>query len=118
MAEKTTTQKSRVLRPRAVVDKTKDGKIKVILEMPGVGKENLNVKIENNELAISGGRDSPAQGKYIFRERSNGDYHAVYTLDETVDAAKVGAVLEKGILTLTLELKEHVKPRSIPVRVE
>ena len=39
-----------------------------------------------------------------------------YTLDETVDPSKIDAVLEKGILTLTLDVKEEVKPRAIQVR--
>lgn len=108
----------RMIRPRSEVQKTEDGRIRVVLEMPGVSKDTLTVKIENNELTVTGRREPPAGGKHILRERTSGDYQAVYTLDETVDPSKVDAVLEKGLLTLTLELKEHVKPRTIPVRVE
>ncbi len=100
-----------------MVHRTADGKIRVILEMPGVAKESLKVGIENGELTIRGSREPLKEGKYILRERGAGDYLASYTLDETVDASKVEAVLEKGILTLSLELKEHVKPRTIPVRI-
>ena len=83
--------------------------------MPGVSRDRLEVKVENNELTIIGRRDA-REGRLILRERPQGDYLMAYTLDETVDASKVDALLEKGLLTLTLELKEQVKPRAIPVR--
>jgi HSP20 family protein len=108
--------KTRWLRPRAAVTETKDGKLKVVLEMPGVRKDELEVKIENNELLIVGRREEPAPQKYVLRERPRGDWAQTYTLDETVDQSRVDAVLDKGILTLTLDLKEHVKPRTIRIR--
>jgi len=118
MSDKNTAQRPRYVRPRASVNESKDGKLHVVLEMPGVGREGLEVRIENSELRISGRRDSAAQGRYVLRERPTGDFLQTYTMDETVDPSKVDAALEKGILTLTLELKEHVKPRTITVRGE
>jgi HSP20 family protein len=118
MSDKSVAQRPRYVRPRASVNDGKDGKLRVILEMPGVNKERLEVRIENNELRITGPRDKAREGKYVIRERSTGDFLQTYTLDETVDPAKVEAVLEKGILTLTLDLKEHVKPRTIKVHGE
>jgi HSP20 family protein len=118
MPDKTATQKPRSLRPRAAVNETRDGKLQVILEMPGVSRERLEVKIENNELRVTGRRDPARQGKYVLRERMHGDFLQTYTLDETVDQSSVDAALEKGILTLTLDLKDHVKPRTIAVRGE
>jgi len=116
MAETNTAQKTRYLRPRSAVNETKDGKIHVVLEMPGVGKDELSVKVENNELQIHGHREPVTERKYLLRERPQGDYVQSYTLDETVDPMKVDAVLEKGILTVTLDMKEHVKPRTIQIR--
>jgi len=118
MSDKNRSMKARLLRPRDTVNRTKDGRVQVILEMPGVSREGLEVKIENNELRIIGRREAEAgsQGKHILRERSQGDFLMTYTLDETVDTSRVDAVLDKGILTLSLELKEAVKPRTIQVR--
>lgn len=118
MSDKTAVQKPRFLRPRAAVNEARDGKLQVILEMPGVSKDRLEVRIENNELRVTGHRDPAQEGKYVLRERVQGDFLQTYTLDETVDQANVQAVLEKGILTLTLDLKDHVKPRTIAVRGE
>ncbi len=115
MADKNVSQKARFLRPRATVNRLDSGKIQVALEMPGVSRDRLEVRVENNELTVIGRRE-PGEGKAILRERAQGDYLMSYTLDDTVDASKVDAVLDKGLLRLTLELKEHVKPRTIPVR--
>jgi len=118
MSDKSGTTAARALRPRDAVNRTTDGRIQVILEMPGVGREGLAVNVENNELRVHGHRapEVSRDGRPLLRERPQGDFQMTYTLDETVDTTKVDAVLEKGILTLTLELKEAVKPRTITVR--
>jgi HSP20 family protein len=106
----------RYVRPRASVDESPDGRIRVTLEMPGVERAGLEVKVENGELRIRGRRPAGQSGRYVLRERVPGDYLKTYTLDQTVDTSKIDAVLEKGVLTLSLELKEQVKPRTIAVR--
>jgi len=118
MSDRNVTQKTRYLRPRSTVNEAKDGKLCVVLEMPGVSREGLDMRIENNELVISGHREHHSAGRYVLRERTQGDYHQTYTLDETVDQSKIDAVLEQGVLTISLDLKEHVKPRTIQVRGE
>jgi len=118
MTDRKIAQRTRYLRPRSQVMESKDGKLRVVLEMPGVRKDGLQIKIENNELQIVGRREPEADKKYVLRERPQGDYVQTYTLDETVDSSKIDAVLEKGILTLALELKEQVKPRLVKVRGE
>ncbi len=118
MSDKNVAQRTRYLRPRASVNESKEGKLQVVLEMPGVSRENLEIRIENNELRIVGRRGQAAEGRYVLRERPAGDYLQTYTLDETVDPTRIDAVLEKGVLSLALDLKEHVKPRTIKVRGE
>jgi len=118
MAEKSTARSAGAILPRYSVGESKDGKIQVVVEMPGVRRENLDIKIENNELRIYGKRDAPADAKYLLRERRMGDYFQTFTLDETVDPTKVDAALQNGVLTVGLEIKEQVKPRTIKVRAE
>ena len=96
-----------------------DGKVVLRLEMPGVEKEYLNLTIDNNQLLITGKRPAVAvEGEFLLKERPVGDYIQIYNLDETIDHEKVDASLEKGILTVTLHLKEQVKPRQITVKSE
>jgi HSP20 family protein len=118
MAEKTINRRTAYLQPRYSVGESEDGKIQIVVEMPGVRKENLEVRMENNELRILGRRDLPLDAKYVLKERRPGDYLQSFTLDETVDQARVDAAIQNGVLTLTLELKEQVKPRTIRVRSE
>jgi len=118
MAERNVAQRPRYLKPRSAVNESKDGRLRIVLEMPGVCREDLEVKIESNELTVVGRRPQPEARKYVLRERPQGDFVQSFTLDETVDQSKVEAVLEKGLLTLMLDLKEQVKPRTIKVRGE
>jgi HSP20 family protein len=106
-----------LLRPLGTVSELPDGNILLKLEMPGVSRENLEIDVEASELSITGRRPArQTQGVYLVRERPRGSFRQVYTLDDTVDPGKVDAVLEGGVLNLTLHRKEAVKPRRITVR--
>ncbi len=116
-AEKRTEERSeRRLRPLYRVHET-DGKVIVELEMPGVTKDGLEIKIENNELHILGRREpATKEGEYLIKERREGDFYRVFTLDNTIDQDKVDASLSNGLLTITLGLKESEKPKLITVK--
>jgi len=97
-----------------------DGKILLTLEMPGVNKDGLDINIEGDELSISGRRTMKEmpEGKYLTREIRDADFYQKYTIDNTIDRDKIDAALKNGILTVTLNLKESVKPRQITVKGE
>lgn len=118
MAEKTVEKTRKYLQPHYAVRESKDGKLQLSVEMPGVRKEDLEVRVENNEMRIVGRREQPREQRYVLRERPQGDYLQTFTLDETVDQGKVDAKLEKGVLSVTLELKEYVKPHTVKIRGE
>lgn len=85
-------------------------------EMPGVSKEGLEVLLEGNELTILGHRHSPeGQGEAIFRESQDADYRRVFELDPTIDASRIAATMDQGVLTVTLPKSEEVKPRRIKI---
>lgn len=107
---------ARTVRPFANICE-QDGKVLLRLEMPGVGKENLEVSVEGNELRVYGKRSVPEpQGEYVVRERRGADFYQAYTIDETIDRERIDAKLENGVLQLTLNLKESEKPRKIDVK--
>lgn len=93
-----------------------EGVVTVKLEMPGVPKEGLQVKIEGNSLEVSGtrGRAEP-KGRYLLRERRADTFRKQFTLDETIDREKVSAELADGILVLKLHVREASKPRRIEI---
>ncbi len=104
-------------RPRSSVAEMPDGNIVLRLEMPGVSRENLDIDVDASELSITGRRPAAgSDGNFLVRERPRGSFRQVYTLDDTIDPARIDAALEGGILTLTLHRKEAVKPRKITVR--
>lgn len=106
-----------LLRPLGTVSELPDGNILLRLEMPGVSRENLEIDVDASELCITGRRAEPrVGGTFLVRERPRGGFRQVYTLDDTIDPAKIDAVLEAGVLNLTLHRKEAVKPRKIAVR--
>jgi HSP20 family protein len=101
--------------PEVNIFENKDGYV-LEAEMPGVNKDGLEITLEGNELTIVGRRPVEAAfGEALFRESHTRDYRRVFEIDPAIDAAKVSARMEQGILTLTLPKSERVKPRKIKV---
>ena len=85
-------------------------------EMPGVGKDGLEISLEGNELTLLGRRSHEvAPGQPVFCERQHYDYRRIFELDPAIDTGRIAAKMEQGILTLTLPKSEKVKPRKIVV---
>lgn len=92
------------------------GFVTVRLEMPGVPKEALEVRIDGNELTVSGERrKEEPRGKYLLRERRAESYKKLFTIDDTIARDKVDASLVNGVLTLKLQVKDAAKPRRIEI---
>jgi HSP20 family protein len=101
--------------PPASVIEGRDG-YTLEVEMPGVNKDGLDVSVENNELAIIGRRSLPAvEGRLIHHESRPQNFRRMFELDPSIDANKITARVEQGLVTLTLPKAEHVKPRKITV---
>lgn len=101
--------------PLVNIQATKDG-YELIAEMPGVSKDGVEITVENGQLAIVGHRRPPqVNGRRIYRERREHDFRRVYELDPSLDASRVSARIDQGVLTVTLPKAEAVKPRRINV---
>ena len=101
--------------PVATVLENSDG-YTLQVEMPGVNKEGLEMWVENNELTIIGRRSLPTvAGTMIHRESRRENFRRTFELDPSIDAGKIGAKIEQGVVTLTLPKAEQVKPRKITV---
>ena len=114
--EQTAKERNRpVLRPVSNICE-EDGKVVLRLEMPGVTKNSVDVRIEDQHLIVEGSReDAATEGSFVIRERRSGDYFQRFTLDDTVDREKVDAKMQNGVLTVTLNLKDSVKPRKVQI---
>jgi HSP20 family protein len=101
--------------PSASVIEAADG-YTLELEMPGVAKDGLDISVENNELTVIGRRSLPAvEGTLIHHESRPENFRRTFELDPSIDADKISANIEQGLVTLTLPKAEYVKPRKIAV---
>ena len=70
------------------------------LEMPGVSKESLEIKVDKDLLIINGKRTIfPADGEYLIKEIEDCDYHQEYTIDDTIDRENIDAKIQNGVVT-------------------
>lgn len=92
-----------------------DGLVKLMVEMPGITKDQVDVQVENDTLTIRGERESAKDQRYVIRERRLAPYERTYTLDDSIDRENIAANMEHGVLTLTLHLRDAVKPRRIEI---
>ncbi|HEV7868162.1 MAG TPA: Hsp20/alpha crystallin family protein [Chthoniobacteraceae bacterium] len=109
------TQRVSYVTPPANIREDQDGYV-LEAEMPGVGKDGLQITVENGELILLGRRTAaePA-GTQVYRESRRADYRRVFELDSSIDTGKISAKMEQGVLTLRLPKSDSVKPRQIPV---
>lgn len=103
--------------PRTNLSDTGDN-LELLAELPGVAKEDLQIKIQGNYLQINGSRktEAPEGFKTHRNERSAGTFSRSFTLPYEVDASKVEATLKDGLLTLVLPKAETAKPRQITIQ--
>ncbi len=107
---------ARTFMPTADIYEDRDS-LKVILEMPGVEKGNVNVRVEEGVLFVEGRLDlTKYQGlQPLYTEYNIGNYSRSFRLSDAIDQDKIGAELKDGVLSLTLPKAEKAKPRTIQV---
>jgi HSP20 family protein len=99
--------------PVVDVESTADG-YTLRAEMPGVNKSGVEITAENGDLVIVGHRALlDVTGEPIHRESRPVDFRRVYELDPSIDANRITAKIEQGVLTVHLPKAERVKPRRI-----
>ncbi|MBM3817807.1 MAG: Hsp20/alpha crystallin family protein [Acidimicrobiia bacterium] len=89
-------------------------------ELPGMGREDIEVTVEHGTLVLKGTKQFDAEVKdenYRRIERTYGTFHRSFTLPNTVDASKVSADVKNGVLTVKLPFREEARPRTINVEV-
>jgi HSP20 family protein len=89
----------------------------VTADVPGVGQEDLEVRVDNNVLTIQGRAKHAVTDESTYREYELVNVFRQFELTDTVDQSKISADLKHGVLTVVLPKAEAAKPRQIPVRV-
>jgi HSP20 family protein len=96
-----------------------DDKLVVTIELPGLTAQDVEVQVEDSTLTVSGKREFSTeveQEHYHRIERRYGEFSRAVTLPPQVDAGKVDAKFENGVLSVEVAKAEKAKPKKIQVK--
>ena len=120
------TQHTRTFRSPALDVQESEAAYTVVLDMPGVAKQDVKVSIDGKRVGVqaqgpaapeatAGAAADTTGERIVYRERAAVGYSRVFTLPEEVDQAESSAKLENGVLTLTLNKKRAAAAKQITV---
>lgn len=104
-------------RPRIDITEATD-EFTIFADMPGTAADDIRISFESGTLTIHGtvrARQS-SDTDYLTHEYGVGDFDREFTLSDAVDATRITAEYDRGVLTVHMPKSEEVKPRRIPVR--
>lgn len=89
----------------------------LIANMPGVSRNDIQVKIVDDSLIIFGkiNYNEVISREYILNENELGNYFRKFRISDTIDKTKISAKYDNGQLVVTLPKHEKVKPRKIDI---
>jgi HSP20 family protein len=110
------TRPMRAFLPNTDIFETDDA-LTLVLEMPGVDRENVDLSVENGVLTVEGRIDF---NKYeglqpVYSEYNVGPYRRSFRISGMIDQDKITAELRDGVITLVLPKAERAKPRRIAI---
>ncbi len=100
--------------PAVDVSETPEGLI-LRYDMPGVKKGNIDITLDKGTLSVTGRAEPEVSGTAVYRETRVGDYRREFTLPEDVDADRVTAEMNEGVLTVRIAKSEKAKPKRIAI---
>jgi HSP20 family protein len=95
----------------------RDNELKLLLDLPGVDPDSIELTVEKDVLSVRATRTwVHAEGDQIqMTERAQGDFSRQLFLGESLDREDITATYENGVLTATIPVAEEAKPRKIEV---
>jgi HSP20 family protein len=93
--------------------------LRLVMDLPGLSKEDVAITLENNVLTIAGERklaNEQRNDTYHRLERAYGAFSRSFTLAPTVQSDRVDASFSNGVLEITLPKVEESKPRRISIK--
>lgn len=93
--------------------------ITLLADLPGVPRENLNLRVDGDSLLIEATAvtSGPENMELVYGEAQVPAYRRQFTLSRELDTARIEAQLKDGVLKLTIPKAEEAKPRRIQVQV-
>ena len=105
--------------PFSNLAKKEDSSFHIEVDLPGVKKEDIDIKVEDGVLTVSAVRkykNELTRDSYYVCESAFGKFERRYVLPESVDTDKVGAKLDDGRLSIELQKTKKAKPKSITIK--
>jgi HSP20 family protein len=95
-----------------------DSRVVLEAEVPGVARDDIDITVTQDVLAISGRRSTAVPEGYSVHRRERGEvqFSRSFALRERVDPEQVSAELKDGVLTITLEKAPEAQPRKISLK--
>ena len=90
--------------------------IVVLADVPGARTDGVTVRLEKNELFLHARRDDVETGTPLLRGTRAADYSRTFIVPRGIDAEKITAQMNGGVLRIHLPKSDAVKPRKIEVR--
>jgi HSP20 family protein len=87
-------------------------------DLPGIDTESIDLMVEDNVLTVKADRASPPMNEGVERlvgERVYGTFTRQVFLGDNLDTEHIDASYEQGVLTLSIPVAPHAKPRRIPI---
>lgn len=102
--------------PSTDIHETREALI-LTMEMPGVEKKNVDIRLEKNVLSVEGRIDFAPYDDLepVYTEYNVGHFRRSFKISNEIDQSKIAARLEDGTLTLDLPKIAEQKPRTITV---
>ena len=98
----------------------KDDMFLLQLDVPGIAADAVELTVDNNVLTIKATRHAPTMQEGVepvIAERSWGEFSRQVLLGNNLDVGKIHADYDAGVLTISIPVAEHAKPRKIDVTV-
>jgi HSP20 family protein len=95
--------------------------VRIMADLAGMDPKDIHLEVEDNVLTLSGERrfeEEVQEGKFYRIERRYGSFQRSVALPQGVDADKIQAHYENGVLEVVIPKVEQVKPKKIPVAVK
>ena len=90
----------------------------LVANMPGVTRDGVKLKLEEESLAIFGkvNYNELVNKKYILNEASAGNYFRKFRISNSIDESKIEAKYDNGQLTVRLPKHDRIKPKTIEIK--
>jgi HSP20 family molecular chaperone IbpA len=103
-----------IVRPAVDIFETNVG-LTLVVDMPGVSKESLQIDIDQGLLTIKADAKSRLKGEAVQQEFVHGNFYRQFQIPNEIATEKISAEMLNGVLTLQLPKAEAAKPRRIEI---